>query len=243
MNATFIFWDAETTGLDKAFHVPVEFGAVVTDPGLRPIDNINISCRPPRFVLPEPGALLTTRRSIGELQSRPLSVYNGTCQFAHKVRAVTPACFVGFNCLRFDHPLMQHCLYRNLIDPYVMVKGGNRRIDMMRLVQLAHALGLGGLVVPISDAGKTSFKLERIAPLNGFDEAGAHSALVDARAVHHLARLVAARAPETLGTGAVPMVAKGCRWRFTLPGPMSLSSSAGIGDAEFPRSRRYSQLA
>jgi len=150
---------------------------------------------------------------------------------------------VGFNCLRFDHPLMQHCLYRNLIDPYVMVKGGNRRIDMMRLVQLAHALGLGGLVVPISDAGKTSFKLERIAPLNGFDEAGAHSALVDARAVHHLARLVAARAPETLGTGAVPMVAKGCRWRFTLPGPMSLSSSAGIGDAEFPRSRRYSQLA
>lgn len=91
---------------------------------------------------------------------------------------------------------MQHCLYRHLHDPYVMVKGGNRRIDMLRVLQLAHALGLGGLVVPISDTGKTSFKLDRIAPLNGFDEVGAHSALVDARAVHHLARLIAARAPE-----------------------------------------------
>jgi|SoiMethySBSTD1v2_1073268.scaffolds.fasta_scaffold2061367_2 exonuclease I len=54
MNTTFVFWDTETTGLDKAFHTPVEFGAVVTDANLRPIDNINISCRPPRFVLPEP---------------------------------------------------------------------------------------------------------------------------------------------------------------------------------------------
>lgn len=61
MNTTLVFWDTETTGLDKAFHVPVEFGAVVTDASLRPIDNINISCRPPRFMLPEPGALLTTR--------------------------------------------------------------------------------------------------------------------------------------------------------------------------------------
>ena len=42
MNPTrFMFWDMETTGLDKAFHVPVEFGAIVTDASLRPIREID----------------------------------------------------------------------------------------------------------------------------------------------------------------------------------------------------------
>ena len=92
------------------------------------------------------------------------------------------------------HPLIQHCLYRHLHDPYLMMKGGNCRIDMLRMVQLAYSLGQGDLVVPISDTGKAIFKLDRIAPLNGFDEAGAHAALVDALVVHHLARLIAQRA-------------------------------------------------
>ena len=56
MNPTFVFWDTETTRLDRAFHGPVDYAGVVTDTSLRPIHNIDISCRPPRFVLPEPGA-------------------------------------------------------------------------------------------------------------------------------------------------------------------------------------------
>jgi oligoribonuclease (3'-5' exoribonuclease) len=32
MNQTsFMFWDSETTGLDKAFDVPLEIGALVTE--------------------------------------------------------------------------------------------------------------------------------------------------------------------------------------------------------------------
>lgn len=38
---TYMFWDTETTGLDKAFDVPVEIGALVTDPSLRPIREID----------------------------------------------------------------------------------------------------------------------------------------------------------------------------------------------------------
>ena len=192
---TFTFWDTETTGLHKAFHVPVEIGAVVTDASLRPIREINLACRPPRFVLPEPGALLTTGRSISELLGRPVTAYEATCRFAQEVRAATPTCFVTYNGVGFDDPLIQHTFYRHLHDPYIMLKGGNCRVDLLKLVQLAHALGLGELIVPTADNGRATFKLDRIAPLNGFKEPGAHSAVVDARAVHHLARLIATRAP------------------------------------------------
>jgi exodeoxyribonuclease I len=192
----FVFWDTETTGLHKAFDVPVEIGAVVTDAGLSPLRDISFSCRPPRFVLPHPGALVTTGRSISDLLSRPLSPYEATCRFAQEVRAATPTCFVTYNGVRFDDPLMQHTFYRHLHDPYLMMKEGSRRLDLLGLIQLAHTLDRGDLLVPTSDTGKVTFKLDRIAPLNGFEEPGAHSAAVDARAVHHLAQLLAARAPE-----------------------------------------------
>ena len=130
---TFTFWDMETTGLDKALHVPVEIGAVVTDANLRPIREIDITCRPPQFVLPEPGALLTTGRPISELLSRPVSAYEATCRFAQEVRAATPTTFVTYNGVKFDDPLIQHTFYRHLHDPYLMLKEGNCRVDLLRV--------------------------------------------------------------------------------------------------------------
>ena len=156
----------------------------------------SLTCRPPKFVLPHPGALLATRRSIHDILSRPMSAYEITRRFAEEVEVATPTCFVTYNGLRFDDPLIQHALYRHLHDPYLMMKGGNCRLDLLSLVQLAYSLGQGDLVVPMSDTGKVTFKLDRIAPLNGFQEPGAHSAVVDAWAVHHLARLLASRAPD-----------------------------------------------
>jgi exodeoxyribonuclease-1 len=192
----FVFWDTETTGLNKAFHIPVEIGAVVTDGNLRPVREVNLACRPPRFVLVEPGALLTTGRRVSELLSRSMSGYEASCDFVETVRAVTPACFVTYNGVRFDDPLIQHTLFRYLHDPYLMLKGGNFRIDLLPVVELAFALNMPDLAVPRSEHGKPTFKLDRIAPLNGFDEGEAHSAVGDARAVHYLARLLAQRAPE-----------------------------------------------
>src|SRR6185295_18570918 len=104
----FVFWDTETTGLNKAFNVPVEFGAVVTDANLDPSRAINSTCRPPRFVLPAPATLLITERSIDDLLNRPLSAYQAACQVADELSTITPACFVGYNCVKFDHPFMQH---------------------------------------------------------------------------------------------------------------------------------------
>ena len=77
-----------------------------------------------------------------------------------------------------------------------MLKGGNTRLDLLKVVRLAHALGRDGFAVLSADGGPPTFKLDKIAPLNGFEEDGAHSAAVDARALRCLARALAARAPE-----------------------------------------------
>jgi exodeoxyribonuclease-1 len=65
--------------------------------------------------------------------------------------------------------LIQHTFYRHLHDPYLMLKGGNCRVDLLKLVQLAHTLGQGALIIPTADDGRVTFKLDRIAPLNGFE--------------------------------------------------------------------------
>ena len=192
---SYVFWDTETTGLDKAFHAPVEIGALVTDANLSPQREINLACRPPRFVLPEPGALVATRRSIHDLLSRSMSAYEATRRFAKEVEAATPTCFVSYNGVTFDDPLIQHALFRHLHDPYLMLKGGNVRLDLLKIVRLAYGLGHGNLVVPNSERG-VPIQTRPHPPLNGFREDGAHTAAVDARAVHHLAGLLAERAPE-----------------------------------------------
>jgi oligoribonuclease (3'-5' exoribonuclease) len=48
----FVFWDTDTTGLDKHFHVPVEIGGVITDGDLRPIRGFDLASHPPKFRCP-----------------------------------------------------------------------------------------------------------------------------------------------------------------------------------------------
>ena len=159
----FVFWDTETTGLDKHFHAPVEIGGLVTDGDLRPLRSFELACRPPKFVLPDPGALVATGRSITELNGRELSCYAATMAFVAEVQAVTPTCFVTYNGVSFDDPFIQHAFYKNLHDPYLMMKGGNRRLDMLNVVRAMNALGLGRLSIPTNHGGKPVFKLDQLA--------------------------------------------------------------------------------
>ena len=190
----FVFLDTETTGLDKAFHQPVEIGGVVTDIQLSPLRQFELLCRPSCFVLPDPKALAVTGRSIGELMGRGCSTYEVTRRFADEVRNVAGGCFVTYNGIAFDDPMIEHTLYRNLHDPYCMKKAASR-IDMLHVVHAVHVLAPGTLVVPNDVNGLPIFKLDVLGPSNGFNENGAHTACVDARATLHLVRRVAAQAP------------------------------------------------
>ena len=143
----FIFLDTETTGLDKAFHQPVEIGAVITDDQLHPTRQFELLCRPSSFILPDPKALRVTGRSIAELMRRQCSTYEMMSQFELEVRSARGGCFVTFNGPAFDDPMLENTLYRNLRDPYCMKKAGNR-LDMLSIAHIAYSLAPHAIQCP-----------------------------------------------------------------------------------------------
>jgi exodeoxyribonuclease-1 len=52
------------------------------------------------------------------------------------------------------------------------------------------------ITLPINDQGRRSFRLDQIAPANGFAHDEAHEAVADVEATIHVARLIKERAPE-----------------------------------------------
>jgi exodeoxyribonuclease-1 len=66
----------------------------------------------------------------------------------------------------------------------------------MTLAQALTALKPGVLAVPLNEKGKPTFKLDRLAPANGFAHLNAHDALADVEATIHLVRLIRERAPN-----------------------------------------------
>ncbi|MEQ1935266.1 MAG: hypothetical protein ABL962_15510 [Fimbriimonadaceae bacterium] len=73
---------------------------------------------------------------------------------------------------------------------------GNCRADALYLAHMANLFVPGSLKIPIDGQGKPSFKLDRLAPTNGFDHVNAHDALGDVKATLYICKLVSERAPE-----------------------------------------------
>ena len=68
-------------------------------------------------------------------------------------------------------------------------------MDVLPLARAASHLAPGILAYPTTAKGRTGFRLDQLAPLNGFSHEKAHDALADVEATIHIARLIAERAP------------------------------------------------
>lgn len=189
----FAFWDFETTGVSKQFDAPTDVGILTTDASLDPLDEFSLACRPSLYSLPHPRAINVTGVGIEELMSRNLSLREFMLTTSRHVNSITPACFVTYNGISFDDEIYRHSAYRCLLPPYAMQFGGNSRLDMLKLARIAHIVQPGVLTVPTDDDGALTFRLDQIAPANGFAGSGAHTAIVDARATAYLARLLRQR--------------------------------------------------
>jgi exodeoxyribonuclease-1 len=108
----------------------------------------------------------------------------------------SPAIFVGYNSMSFDENLLRQALFRTLHSPYLTNSNGNRRADAMSLVQVASEFAPNCVVVPTGANGKPVFKLDQLAPANGFSHQNAHDALADVEATIHMAKCVRERAPS-----------------------------------------------
>jgi exodeoxyribonuclease-1 len=66
----------------------------------------------------------------------------------------------------------------------------------MRMVQAASLFSPNALAPAFGDDGKRSYKLDRVAPANGFSHEHAHDALADVEATIFVCRMIAEKAPE-----------------------------------------------
>ena len=194
---SYVFYDTETTGTDRVFDQILQFAAVRTDDELKELEHFSIRCRLLPYVVPSPGAMRVTGITAAQLVSTELPThYTMIRGILDKLLAWKPALFIGYNSLEFDESLLRQALYQTLHAPYLTNTDGNCRADVLRAVRASVLFAPGALTIPLDEEGNPSFKLERLAPANGFDHAHAHDALADVYATIHLSKLLSERAPE-----------------------------------------------
>lgn len=188
---SFVFYDTETTGINTSFDQILQFAAIKTDADLNIVERFEIRSRLLPFVVPAPGALRVTKMTIERLHDPATPThYDMMRAIRSKLLEWSPAIFLGYNSLRFDEELMRQALYQTLHRPYLTNTDGNCRGDVLPLVQSVSEFEPDCLSVPIGNKGVAVFKLDQLAPANGFAHENAHDALADVEATIHLCRLV-----------------------------------------------------
>lgn len=194
----FAFYDLETTGASPAFDHPLQFAAILTDANFKEIDRVNMRCRLAPHVIPSPQALAVTGMRIDQLLEQSLpSLFELTQSISNLIARWSPAIWTGFNSIRFDEEMLRQAFYQNLqAEIFATQFNGNSRLDIMTAVFAVWARHPTVFEWPVDEAGAVRFKLDRLAPLNGFTGHNAHDALGDVEATIHLASKIASLAPE-----------------------------------------------
>ncbi|MBL8548241.1 MAG: hypothetical protein JNL81_17405 [Hyphomonadaceae bacterium] len=194
---SFVFYDTETTGIDTSFDQVLQFAAIRTDADLNELDRFDIRCRLHGHMAPSPGAMRVTGVTVAQLTDPALpSHYQMVRAIRDKLLSWSPAIFAGYNSMDFDEALLRQALYQTLHPPYLTQSKGNCRADVLELAQCTALFSPGVLTIPTGDKGKPIFKLDRVAPTNGFNHENAHDALADVEATIHLCRLIRDGAPD-----------------------------------------------
>ena len=203
MTGKYIFYDLETTGRGKK-EGPKAFGttpkweqilqiaAIVTDENFQPTNqNMNIFCRPRMSIIAQPGALITTERGIKEAMHADLSSYELMKQINSTLdlwKKDNPDCiFIGHNSIGFDETVLEYNLFSNLFYPYPTRA---KRGDTLNLVRGLYASNPSLIKTDLTKRGNPSFKLGKLAELNGFPVEFAHDAFSDVKTSIALAKFV-----------------------------------------------------
>ena len=192
----FVFYDTETTGSETFYDQILQFAAIRTDSDLNELGRFEIRCRIQPHILPSPGALIVTGMTLDRVLDPNLPTHFEMASAIHqKLTEWSPAVFAGYNSLEFDEDLLRQTFYQSLLPTYLTNTNGNGRLDVMRLALAAHEFEPGCLAIPLRADGKPTFRLDRLAPENGFQHPNAHDAMADVEATVFIARQVKDRAP------------------------------------------------
>lgn len=200
--ASFYWYDLETTGTNPKRDRIIQFAGQRTDEDLEPIgDSWTRLVKVPPEVLIQPDAALITGLGPKVLKKEGIEEWELFRDLSEQFQQ-SRTCLIGFNNISFDDEFLRYGMYRNLRSAYDHEwRSGNSRLDLLGIAQLTCALRPEGIEWPIKD-GVPSFKLEDLAEANNFDASGAHDALTDVGLTIGLARAIKRAKPRL--------------WEFTL---------------------------
>jgi len=187
MTASYLFYDLETTGLNKAFDQVLQYAAIRTDTELNEINRYIVKVRLRPDVIPSPQAIITNRIPIAELTSGMFE-FEALRQI-HQLMNEPGTISLGYNTLGFDDEFLRFSFYRNLLSPYThQYHNGCRRMDLLPITIMYWLYQKKALNWPQVN-GKLSLKLEHLGSANKIIAGQSHDALVDVGATVKLARI------------------------------------------------------
>lgn len=183
---SYLFYDIETSGLNKAFDQVLRFAAIRTDMRFQEVDRHTISVRLRPDIICSPDALIVNRISVSDSQTG-ICEYEATRQI-HRLLNEPGTTSVGYNSLGFDDEFLRFSFHRNLLPPYThQYDKGCSRMDMLPIATVYSLYRRGVLAWP-EDQGRASLKLEHLSEANQLASGTAHEAIVDVEATVELAR-------------------------------------------------------
>lgn len=183
---TYLFYDIETTGLNKSFDQVLQFAAIRTDLSLNEINRIEINAKLNIDVVPSPAAVITHR--IGPSQFTQGESELEAVKKIHQLLNTPKTISVGYNTLGFDDEFLRFSFYRNLLSPYThQYANGCARMDIYPITMMYYLFKPQLLEWPRNEKG-ISLKLENINASNALASGQAHDAMVDVEVTLALAK-------------------------------------------------------
>jgi len=187
--STYLFYDIETTGLNKCFDQVLQFAAIRTDMDFNEVERYTTFVKLRPDVIYAPRAMMTNRISIFESMT-------GLCEYEaikeiHSLFNQPGTISLGYNSLKFDDEFLRFSFHRNLLPPYThQFRDGCYRMDILP-VTACYLLFKNDLLKWPKIKGDFTLKLEHLSEANGLARGKAHNALVDVEATVELARRLA----------------------------------------------------
>lgn len=200
-NKTFLFHDYETYGLNTKKTRVSQFAAIRTDEDFNIIaeKEYDLMSVPPIDFIPSPEACLVTGITPHSITKNNIPHLNDYQLFSKVFEIFNEpgTCSLGYNSVNFDDEVTRNGFYRNLFPPYTReFKSDCSRFDLLNIVREFAFLYPDDIKVPKDENGSPVFKLDTIAPLNGFKEDSYHNAFTDVKATIFLAKLIKEKQPE-----------------------------------------------
>lgn len=178
---TYLFYDLETTGLNKAFDQILQFAAIRTDLQLNELERYEIKIKLNPDVIPAPRAVITHQISLSEMLTG-VNEWEAMLQI-HQWLNTPGTISLGYNTLSFDDEFLRFGFYRHLLTPYTHQYANQcARMDLYPMAAIYYLFKNEIIKWP------NSLKLEHINTENQFVNGPSHQAMTDVEVTLALAR-------------------------------------------------------